>query len=130
MLKTLLKSKLHRINVTQVELDYEGSCAVDQDFLNTAGMAEYEKVDVLNGAFEAHSLILEGYSEEAEELLKKVIPKIQKKVLVIELEYLLALAYANQGKTDDCKAVCEFISERNRQVVHTILCKELLDTIS
>lgn len=48
MLKTLLKSKLHRINVTQVELDYEGSCAVDQDFLNTAGMAEYEKVDVYN----------------------------------------------------------------------------------
>jgi len=94
------------------------------------GLGVFEKVDVLNGAFEAHSLILEGYSEEAEELLKKVIPKIQKKVLVIELEYLLALAYANQGKTDDCKAVCEFISERNRQVVHTILCKELLDTIS
>ena len=29
MKKTLLRSKLHRINVTQVELDYEGSCAVD-----------------------------------------------------------------------------------------------------
>jgi len=48
MLKTLLKSKLHRINVTQVELDYEGSCAVDQEFLETAGMQEYEKVDVYN----------------------------------------------------------------------------------
>ena len=48
MLKTLLKSKLHRINVTQVELEYEGSCAVDQDFLETAGMAEYEKVDIYN----------------------------------------------------------------------------------
>ena len=48
MLKTLLKSKLHRINVTQVELDYEGSCAVDQEFLDTAGMQEYEKIDVYN----------------------------------------------------------------------------------
>ena len=48
MKKTLLKSKLHRINVTQVELDYEGSCAVDKDFLETAGMQEYEKVDVYN----------------------------------------------------------------------------------
>ena len=46
--KTLLKSKLHRINVTQVELDYEGSCAVDRDFLELAGMQEYEKVDVYN----------------------------------------------------------------------------------
>ena len=48
MLKTLLKSKLHRINVTQVELDYEGSCAVDQEFLDTAGMQEYEQIDVYN----------------------------------------------------------------------------------
>jgi len=48
MKKTLLKSKLHRINVTQVELDYEGSCAVDKDFLALAGMQEYEKVDVYN----------------------------------------------------------------------------------
>ena len=48
MNKTLLKSKLHRINVTQVELDYEGSCAVDKDFLEAAGMQEYERVDVYN----------------------------------------------------------------------------------
>ena len=48
MNRTLLKSKLHRINVTQVELDYEGSCAVDKDFLDAAGMQEYEKVDVYN----------------------------------------------------------------------------------
>ena len=48
MKKTLLKSKLHRINVTQVELKYEGSCAVDKDFLESAGMQEYEKVDVYN----------------------------------------------------------------------------------
>ena len=48
MLKTLLKSKLHRINVTQVELEYEGSCAVDQEFLDVAGMIYYEKVDVYN----------------------------------------------------------------------------------
>ena len=48
MNKTLLKSKLHRINVTQVELHYEGSCAVDKDFLEAAGMQEYERVDVYN----------------------------------------------------------------------------------
>ena len=40
MKKTLLKSKLHRINVTQVELDYEGSCAVDKDFIQSAGIQE------------------------------------------------------------------------------------------
>ena len=48
MKKTLLVSKLHRINVTQVELDYEGSCAVDQSFLESAGMQEYQQVEVYN----------------------------------------------------------------------------------
>ena len=48
MKKTLLVSKLHRINVTQVELDYEGSCAVDQSFLEVAGMQEYQQVEVYN----------------------------------------------------------------------------------
>jgi len=48
MKKILLKSKLHRISVTQVELDYEGSCAVDKEFLKLAGMQEYEKVDIYN----------------------------------------------------------------------------------
>mgnify|MGYP001062620161 FL=1 len=48
MKKTLLRSKLHRINVTQVELDYEGSCAVDSNFLEVSGMQEYQKVDIYN----------------------------------------------------------------------------------
>jgi aspartate 1-decarboxylase len=48
MRKTLLKSKLHRINVTQVELDYEGSCAIDKEFIEIAGMQEYEKIEVYN----------------------------------------------------------------------------------
>ena len=48
MKKTLLRSKLHRINVTQVELDYEGSCAVDTEILSKGYMQEYEKIDIYN----------------------------------------------------------------------------------
>ena len=48
MKKTLLRSKLHRINVTQVELDYEGSCAVDVEILAKGNMQEYEKIDIYN----------------------------------------------------------------------------------
>ena len=45
---TLLKSKLHRVTVTQSELDYEGSCAVDQDLLDAAGIREYEQLHIYN----------------------------------------------------------------------------------
>ena len=48
MKKTLLRSKLHRINVTQVELDYEGSCAVDTEILSKGNMQENEKIDIYN----------------------------------------------------------------------------------
>lgn len=45
---TLLKSKIHRATVVQAELDYVGSITVDQDLLDTAGILEYEKVQIVN----------------------------------------------------------------------------------
>ena len=48
MLRTLLKSKLHRVTVTQTELHYEGSCAVDESLLEAADLVEYERVDIYN----------------------------------------------------------------------------------
>ncbi len=45
---TMLKAKLHRMRVTQVELDYEGSCAIDLDLLEAAGILEYEQLQIYN----------------------------------------------------------------------------------
>ena len=48
MMRMLLKSKLHRVTVTQTELHYEGSCAVDEALLEAADLVEYERVDIYN----------------------------------------------------------------------------------
>jgi aspartate 1-decarboxylase len=48
MLRTLLKSKLHRVRVTDCHLHYEGSCAIDQDLLEAAKLVEYEQLHVWN----------------------------------------------------------------------------------
>ncbi len=48
MYLTMLKCKLHQARVTQTELDYEGSCAIDADLLDAAGIREYEQVHVYN----------------------------------------------------------------------------------
>jgi aspartate 1-decarboxylase len=45
---TLLKSKLHRVTVTDVELGYEGSCAIDTNLLDAAGILEYERIEIYN----------------------------------------------------------------------------------
>jgi aspartate 1-decarboxylase len=45
---TLLKAKLHRACVTHAELDYEGSCAIDGQLLDLAGIHEYEQIQIYN----------------------------------------------------------------------------------
>ena len=44
----MLKSKLHRVNVTHSELDYEGSCAIDEALLDAGNMREYEQISIYN----------------------------------------------------------------------------------
>jgi aspartate 1-decarboxylase len=48
MQSRLLKCKIHRAIVTQAELHYEGSCAIDGMLMDTAGILEYEEIHVWN----------------------------------------------------------------------------------
>ena len=48
MLRTMLQAKLHRVRVTQAELHYEGSCAIDDDLLDATGIMEYQQIDIYN----------------------------------------------------------------------------------
>lgn len=48
MIRTMLQGKLHRVKVTQADLHYEGSCAIDQDFLDASGILENEAIDIWN----------------------------------------------------------------------------------
>jgi aspartate 1-decarboxylase len=44
----LLKSKIHRAKVTDANLEYEGSIAIDSDLMAKVNIKNYEKVHVLN----------------------------------------------------------------------------------
>ena len=48
MQRTMLKSKLHRVHVTNSELHYEGSCAIDENLLEAANISEYEQIHLYN----------------------------------------------------------------------------------
>ena len=45
---TLMKSKIHRVKVTQAELNYVGSITIDEDLLDAVGILENEQVHVVN----------------------------------------------------------------------------------
>lgn len=48
MLRTFLQAKLHRVRVTQADLDYEGSCGIDEDLLDAAGLREFQYIELYN----------------------------------------------------------------------------------
>lgn len=53
MLLNILKSKIHRVTVTEANLDYIGSITIDEDLMDGAGIVAGERVQIVdntNGA--------------------------------------------------------------------------------
>ncbi len=48
MFLAMLKSKIHRAQVTACDLHYEGSISIDADVLDASGILPYEQVDIYN----------------------------------------------------------------------------------
>ena len=44
----ILKSKIHRVKVTQAELHYVGSITIDEDLMEASSIIEHEKVQIVN----------------------------------------------------------------------------------
>lgn len=44
----VLKSKIHRCTVTEANLNYVGSCTIDEDLMDAANMIEHEKIQIVN----------------------------------------------------------------------------------
>lgn len=47
-MRIMLKSKIHRARVTQSNIDYEGSIAIDRKLMEEADILPYEQVQILN----------------------------------------------------------------------------------
>ncbi len=48
MLIEVLKSKIHRVSITDAQLNYVGSITIDEDLMDAANMIVHEKVTVVN----------------------------------------------------------------------------------
>lgn len=64
---TVLKSKIHRIPVTQADLNYEGSISISSRLMEVAKIRPYEKLQVVNinngERFETYAIAHEDDSE-------------------------------------------------------------------
>ncbi|MBI4228851.1 MAG: aspartate 1-decarboxylase, partial [Deltaproteobacteria bacterium] len=48
MERILLKSKIHRVTVTEADVEYEGSITIDKNLMEAADLNPYERVDIFN----------------------------------------------------------------------------------
>jgi aspartate 1-decarboxylase len=48
MIRTLMKSKIHRVAATQTDVNYNGSITIDRELCRKADLLENEKVDIYN----------------------------------------------------------------------------------
>ena len=48
MQRVMLRAKIHRASVTQCDLNYEGSCGIDENLLEAADIREFEKIELYN----------------------------------------------------------------------------------
>lgn len=87
----VLKSKIHRVSVTEANLNYIGSISIDEDLMDAANIIENEKVQVLdlNNGERFETYVIKGKRGSGELCLNGAAAR---KVLVGDI--ILVMSYA------------------------------------
>ena len=90
MLIEVIKSKIHRVKVTDADLNYIGSITIDLDLINAANLLVGEKVQVVNvnNGERLETYVIEGEKGSGEVTLNgPAARKVQKGDVVIIISY-------------------------------------------
>ena len=109
---SLLKAKLHRACVTNVELDYEGSCAIDDNLLAAAGIMEYEQIHIYNVA-NGERFITYAIRAEAGSGIISINGAAAHKASVGDRVIICAYANLDQAEAKRYKPDLVFLDEHN-----------------
>ena len=113
MQTTLLKGKLHMACVTQAELWYDGSCAIDEDLVALAGFREFEQIDIYNVSngerFTTYVILAEAGSGTI-----SLNGAAARKVQVGDRIIIAAYGQFDEEELDTFKPRLVYLSEENR----------------
>lgn len=115
MIIEVLKSKIHRVRVTQAELNYVGSITIDEDILDAANIIPNEKVHIVNnnnGArFETY--VIKGERGSGVVCLNGAAARL---VQVGDVIIIISYAQMAMDKAKDYEPLLVFPDENNRLV--------------
>ena len=115
MFRTLLKSKIHRVAVTQCELHYEGSCAIDEDLLDAANIAENEQIHIWN-INNGERFITYAIKGQRGSGMISVNGSAARRACVGDLLIIAAFAQVGEEELATHQPRLVFVDENNRQV--------------
>lgn len=113
MIRTMMKSKIHRATVTEANVDYMGSITLDPDLMKAADLLPHEKVqiaDITNGA-RLETYVIEGEPGSGAVAINGAAAR-----LVSPGDIVLVISYA-QMSDEEARAhtpTVVFVDERNR----------------
>ncbi|MBI5275832.1 MAG: aspartate 1-decarboxylase [Burkholderiales bacterium] len=115
MFRTLLKSKIHRVTVTQCELHYEGSCAIDENLLEAAGIVENEQVHIWN-IDNGERFVTYAIKGQRGTGMISVNGSAARRAAVGDLIIIAAFAHVPEHEVSGFRPQLVFVDEANRQI--------------
>lgn len=114
MFLTLLKSKIHRVAATHAELHYEGSCAIDEDLLDAAGIVENEQVHIWN-INNGERFVTYAIRAERGSGVVSVNGSAARRASVGDLLIIASFAQVHEDHVPQHKPRLVFVDDHNRQ---------------
>ncbi|WP_028603436.1 aspartate 1-decarboxylase [Ottowia thiooxydans] len=115
MFRTLLKSKIHRAAATHSELHYEGSCAIDEDLLDAADIAENEQVHIWN-VNNGERFVTYAIKGQRGSGMISVNGSAARRAAIGDLLIIAAFAQVHEDKLSEHKPKLVFVDSANKQV--------------
>ena len=113
MLRKMLKSKIHRATVTDANLDYEGSIALDPVLMKEADLIEFEKVhvlDVTNGS-RLETYVIKGEENSGEVCINGAAAHL---VSINDLVIIATYCSVNEEELKKFKPTIVLVNEKNQ----------------
>ncbi|MCE1161040.1 MAG: aspartate 1-decarboxylase [Burkholderiales bacterium] len=117
MQRTLLHGKIHRVTVTAAELNYIGSCAIDQDLLDAANIMEYEQIDLWN-VTNGERFTTYAISAPAGSGVISVNGSAARRVQIGDILIIAAFAQVDASELNDFTANVVFVNDTNHITEH------------
>jgi aspartate 1-decarboxylase len=111
----VLKSKIHRVKITQAELHYVGSITIDEDLMEAANIIENEKVQVVNvnNGERLETYVIKGERGSGQVCLNGPAAR---KAAVGDIVIIISYAGMELDEAKKYKPVLIFPDERNKLI--------------